>query len=347
VWSGDNQAKDEHILLGVLLNNQMGLAGVPFAGPDLGGYIGDGNKELYKRWVEVGVFSPYLRNHREQLAAANEPWAYGEEAETISKTYIEFRYRIMPYLYSKFRESSETGMPISRCLCIDDPFDEKVYEQKYQYEFLFGDALLVNPMTSKDKSKQTYLPPGEWYDLSSDERVAGGREVSAEYPVYRIPIFVKASSILPLQTKVLSTKDNPSDTLYVHVFYGADAHRFIYYEDDGSSLDYQRGAYYQRTIEFDPAGKKIAFGKPEGSYTSQFKKVALVLHGFDAQDRFRENGRPAVVQQAEMRILDPLADLEPLYFDKEQYRSLREKEATLPQKTLIVDNTTEIVISWD
>ena len=347
VWSGDNQAKDEHLLLGVLLNNQMGLAGVPFTGPDLGGYIGDGTKELYKRWVEVGVFSPYLRNHREQFGAANEPWAYGEEAETISKTYLEFRYRMMPYLYSKFRETSETGMPISRCLCIDDPFDEKVYDQKHQYEFLFGDALLVNPMTSKEKSKLTYLPRGEWYDLFSDERVAGGREVSAEYPLYRIPIFVKASSILPLQTKVLSTKDRPSDTLYVHVFYGADAHRFVYYEDDGSSLDYQGGAYYQRTIEFDPAARKIVFGKPEGSYASQFRKVALVLHGFGAQDQFRENGRSARVEQTDARILDPLGDLEPLYFDKVQFRSLRERETTLPQKTLIVDNTPEIVISWD
>jgi alpha-glucosidase len=202
-------------------------------------------------------------------------------------------------------------------------------------------------MTSKERSKSTYLPPGEWYDLFSDERVGGGREVSAEYPVYRIPIFVKASSILPLQSKVLSTKDKPSDTLYVHVFYGANAHRFIYYEDDGSSLDYQRGAYYQRTIEFDPAGRKIEFDKPGGNYASQFRKVALVLHGFATQDRFLENGRPAAIQQVEGRILDPLADLEPLYFDKEQYRSLREKEITQPQKTLIVDNTPEIVISWD
>ena len=347
VWSGDNQAKDEHILLGVLLINQMGLAGVPFTGPDLGGYIGDGNKELYKRWVEVGVFSPYLRNHREQFAAANEPWAYGEEAESISKTYIEFRYRMMPYLYSKFRESSETGMPISRCLCIDNPFDEKVYDQKHQYEFLFGDALLVNPMTSKEKTKSTYLPPGEWYEFFSDERVAGGREVSAEYPVYRIPIFVKASSILPLQTKVLSTKDKPSDTLYVHVFYGAAAHRFVYYEDDGSTLDYQRGTFFQRTIEFDPAGRKIVFGKPEGNYASQFKRVGLVLHGFGEQNGFRENGRPAAVEQTEARILNPLADLEQLSLDTEQYRSLREKETSLPQKTLIFENSPEIVISWE
>lgn len=347
VWSGDNQAKDEHIFVGALLNTQMGLAGIPFTGPDLGGYIGDGNKELYKRWVEMGVFSPYLRNHREQFAAANEPWAYGEEAEAISKTYIGFRYRLIPYLYSTFHDASQTGMPISRCLCIDNPFDEKIYEQKYQHEFLFGDALLINPMTSKETTKQTYLPPGEWYDLFSDERTSGQREVSAAYPDYKIPIFVKASSILPLQTAVLSTKDKPSETLYVHIFYGGDAHRFVYYEDDGSTLDYQRGAYYQRTIDFDPLAKRIIFGKPEGNFVSHFKKIALVLHGFSAVDGFRANGAPVVTQQIVSRILDPLGDLEPLYFDKQQFQSLRDKETMLPQETLIVDNTPEIVVSWN
>jgi alpha-glucosidase len=346
VWSGDNQAKDEHILLGALLNNQMGLAGVPFTGPDLGGYIGDGNKELFKRWMEVGAFSPYMRDHREHLGAANEPWAYGEEAEIISKTYIGFRYRSMPYLYSEFHEASERGIPISRCLCIDNPFDGKVYEQRYQYEFLFGDALLVNPMTSKEKTGQTYLPAGDWYDIFSDERISGQRELSAEYPMYRIPIFVKASSILPLQTEVFSTKDKPSDTLYVHVFNGTAPHTFVYYEDDGNSLDYQDGAYYQRTIDFDPSEKKIVFGKPQGNYTSQFKKVALVLHGFGSQEGFRVNDSTVPAQKLASRILDPLGDLAPLYFDKEQFRSLRDKEPMLPQKMLTIDNAAEIVISW-
>lgn len=347
VWSGDNQAKDEHILLGALLNNQMGLAGVSFTGPDLGGYIGDGNKDLYKRWVEVGVFSPYLRNHREQNAASNEPWAYGEEAEAISKTYIGFRYRLLPYLYSKFRETSETGIPISRCLCIDDPLDEKVYQQKYQYEFLFGDAMLVNPMTSKESSKQTYLPAGDWYDLFSDELIQGQREVGSDYPAYRIPIFVKASSIVPLQTEVQSTKDLPSDTLYVHVFYGSAAHRFVYFEDDGTTLNYQRGDYYQRSIDFDPSAKKIVFSKPEGSYASHFKKIAVVLHGFGSHAGFRTNNGAASIEEITSHLLDPLGDMEPLYFDKEQFRSLRDKEKMLPQKMLIVDNTSEIVVSWD
>ena len=170
VWSGDNQAKDEHILLGALLVNQMGLAGVPFTGPDLGGYIGDGNKELFRRWIEVGVFAPYLRNHREQYAAANEPWAYGEEAEAISKAYIGFRYALMPYLYSIFYEAAESGMPVSRSLAIDYSFDANAYKPDFQYEFLFGPGILVNPMTSKEQAKSTYLPVGKWYDLFTDER---------------------------------------------------------------------------------------------------------------------------------------------------------------------------------
>eukprot|EP01136_Pigoraptor_vietnamica_P023743 Opistho-1_new@76164 len=191
VWSGDNQAKDEHILLGVLLNNQMGLSGIPFVGPDLGGYIGEATKEMYTRWVEVGVFSPYLRNHRGQYQMANEPWVYGEEAEAISKTYIEFRYQMMPYLYSKFYETSKTGIPIARSLCVDYPFDSNVYSLNYQYQFMFGDALLISPLTSKEKSKTIYFPKGQWYNIFTDEKIEGGQEVSKDFPLYNLPLYVK------------------------------------------------------------------------------------------------------------------------------------------------------------
>ncbi len=213
VWSGDNQAKDEHILLGALLMNQMGLSGVPFTGPDLGGYIGDGNKDLYRRWVEVGVFAPYLRNHRQQYAAAGEPWAYGEEAEAISKAYIGFRYALMPYLYSTFYEATQTGMPVSRSLAIDHSFDANVFRPQFQYESLFGPGLLVNPMTSQEQRKSTYLPAGSWYDIFTDERLDGGRVVSADYAGHRLPIFAKASAIIPMHGEVQSTRDDPGPVL--------------------------------------------------------------------------------------------------------------------------------------
>lgn len=337
MWSGDNQAKDEYLLGGVLLNSQLGLSGVPFVGPDLGGYIGDGNKELHKRWVEVGVFSPFVRNHREFFANASEPWSYGEEAEAISRTYIGFRYRLMPYLYSKFYETAQTGIPVARSLCIDEPFDARVFDPAYQYEFLFGDALLVAPLTSAEKYKKIYLPHGQWYDLYSDSLLPGDNETGREYPIYRLPLFVKASSILPMQSLVQSTKQKPTDTLRVHIFYGAEDNRFVYYEDDGATFDYQQGHFCRRTIGFQPADKQIVFGPQEGDYSSGFRYIEAILHGF-----------PAVTgsQPGTSRLLDPLEGMEDLY-DPALFRALREAEPPVRTQTITFAYSKEqMTIKW-
>jgi alpha-glucosidase len=347
VWSGDNQAKDEHILLGVLLINQMGLSGVPFTGPDIGGYIGDGNKELYRRWIEVGVFSPYLRSHREQLAAANEPWAYGEEAEAIAKSYLEFRYQLLPYLYSTFYEASQTGMPISRSLSIDNPFDASIYERKYQYEFVFGDALLVNPLTSREDTKTTYLPAGQWYDAFTDQTLAGGQQVTAPYPAYKLPIFVRASSIIPMYGKLQSTSDDPGEVLTVHVYYGSEAHQFNYYDDDGRSLNYRAGDYYRRTIGFYPDQRRLVFSRPQGNYPAPFKRIRLVLHGFSALRTVTVNNQPLIAQPTTVRLLDPLIYLQDVYNDKGFVQGLRDQDAMAPQQTVLFDDAAELVVRWD
>jgi alpha-glucosidase len=337
MWSGDNQAKDEYLLGGVLLNTQLGLSGVPFVGPDLGGYIGDGNKELYKRWVEVGVFSPFVRNHREFFANAGEPWAYGEEAEAISRTYIGFRYRLMPYLYSSFYATSQTGIPIARSLCIDDPYDPKVFDPAYQYEFLFGDALLVAPMTSTEKYKKMYLPLGDWYDLYSDSLLPGAQETGMEYPVYRLPLFVKASAILPLQSLVQSTKQKPGDTLSVHVFYGREKNEFIYYEDDGATFDYRQGHFCRRSIEFDPKARQIVIGSPTGDYPSGFGPIEVILHGFPAVS----GARPATT-----RLLDVLEGMEDLY-DPATFRALRDAEPVIRTQAITLTKSKEqSIIKW-
>jgi alpha-glucosidase len=346
VWSGDNQAKDEHILLGTLLINQMGLSGVPFTGPDLGGYIGDGNKDLYRRWVEVGVFAPYLRNHRGQYTAANEPWAYGEEAEAISKAYIGFRYRLMPYLYSAFYEATQTGMPVSRSLAIDSPFEARVYDPKFQYAFLFGPGLLVNPMTSAEQAKSTYLPAGQWYDLFTDERLEGGRVIDAEYAGHRIPIFAKASAIIPMQREVQSTRDDPGPVLNVHVFHGSERSEFVHYDDDGETLDYRKGEFRKRVIAFDPAAKQLSFSRPEGRFASPFRRIRLILHGFDSVSGVTVNGTAAQVESQVVRMLDPLEALSDVYWNKQMLEDLRQREPMKPQATLEFDDAPEIVVRW-
>ena len=344
VWSGDNQAKDEHILLGALLVNQMGLSGVPFTGPDLGGYIGDGNKDLYRRWVEAGVFAPYLRNHRQQYAAAGEPWAYGEEAEAISKAYIGFRYALMPYLYSAFYEATQTGMPVSRSLAIDHSFDADVYGPQFQHESLFGPSLLVNPMTSREQRKATYLPAGAWYDIFTDERLDGGRVVSADYAGHRLPIFAKASAIIPMHGVVQSTRDDPGPVLYVHVFNGADPNEFVLYEDDGETLDYRKGQFRRRTIAFDPATRQIAFSRPEGKFESPFGRIRLILHGFGEIRGATVNGQDSSLQSQVVRMLDPLEALADVYYDERYLESLRQMEPMKPQAILEFDDAERIVV---
>ncbi len=339
VWTGDNTASDEFLLGGVLLNNQMGLSGIPFVGPDLGGYIGDGTKELFIKWMEVGVFSPYLRNHKGFFTTANEPWSYGEEAEAIAKTYIGLRYRLMPYIYSAFYEASTTGMPVARSLCLDYPFEEKVYNNLFQYQFLFGDALLIIPVTSQEKVKKAWLPAGEWYDLFTDELIAGDKEWLQEIPVYQIPIYVKASSVLPLQSLVQSTKDEPLDTLFVHIYNGNVKKSWLYYEDAGDGFDYQKGNFCKRNIEFNPATNQLIFGRQEGDFSSKFKKLKVILHGFNEEFHVvLINQADLKLEDCSIKILDGLENLAD-YYDKNYYKSLREAEPVLRQKMFVINNS--------
>lgn len=347
VWSGDNTASDEGLLNSVLINNQLGLSGISFCGHDIGGFIGDGSKELFKRWIQVGVFSPFCRNHKGCAGVAGEPWAYDDEAGAISKTFIEFRYRLMPYTYAAFQQASETGMPIARSLCINYPHDDKVYDAKYQYEFLFGDAMLVVPVTSLEKTKKMYLPKGDWYNLYSDEKTSGDKEWTEEVPVYQLPVYIKASSIIPMQTLVQSTKEKPGDTLLLHVFKGSESNSFTFYEDAGDGMSYKDGDYSKRIMQYDAANNAITLSAQQGKYQSAFRKIQLVLHGFDDVANVRvNNGGNLSLSKVSMPLIDALAALSDIY-DAGTYAQLRSAAKSAIQKVVTIDNSSaEIIVRW-
>lgn len=347
VWTGDNTAKDEYLLGGALLNTQLGLSGLAFTGDDIGGYIGPTSKELFTRWIEAGAFEPFMRNHKEAFALANEPWSYGEEAEAIAKEYIGFRYRLMPYLYSKFYESTQTGIPVVRSLCIDHPFDGKIYENPYQYQFLLGDAILIAPVTPSEKTKKVYLPEGKWYDLYTDEVIQGNREMTRECGIYEIPLFVKGSSVIPMQGLVQSTKDNPGDTLIVHIYNGDEKNVFEYYEDDGATLNYKNGLFFKRIITFDPGKDEVIFSKAVANILSPIKFIRIVFHGFDTMKEVKVNGKAVKADNLVVKLLDGLRYLEDIY-DPGYYAGLRAAEKNAGQKTVVISNLhNEIVIKWD
>jgi alpha-glucosidase len=280
VWTGDNSATDEHLLFGQRLVNSLGLTGMSLIGVDIGGFMGNPTPELMVRWNSLGVYTPMFRNHSAKGMVMREPWEWGDDNEAIIKKDIEHRYKLLPYIYSGFYQSHQTGLPLSRTLAIDYTDDENVFDTKYQNQFLFGDVLLVAPVISTAKTADVYLPEGNWYRLSSDEEFKGGVVITVDAPLTNLPVFAKAGAIIPMQNVIQSTNEVGDGILLLHIWNGDTANTFVYYEDDGTSYKYQDGIYYKRTISFDPQKKTITLSVVEGTFVSKYKMLKIVLHGF-------------------------------------------------------------------
>lgn len=341
VWTGDNVATDEHMMVGVRLVNSLGLTGVAYAGYDIGGFIGNASENLFTRWVQVGAFSPFFRGHSMINSKASEPWSYGEQAEEISRNFIKLRYKLMGYLYSLFYEASQTGMPVSRSLAIDYSHDPLIYDGKYQNQYLFGPSILVAPLESDKELSKVYLPEGEWFELFTDEHYGGNTEIIADCGIQRLPVYVKGSSILPVLPKANTNTKNLGDTLEVHVYAGKESNSFVYYEDDGESFDYESGSFYKRSIDFNPDRKEIKLNEVEGDFTSRFSHLAICFHGFEDISNFTLNKIESPSETHSYRFIDPIANFDPFGNDTGEWLKINNIQSV---KTHLTNS--EITISW-
>lgn len=286
IWTGDNVSSDAHMLLGVRLINNIGLSGVPFCGMDIPGFSGGGllDNELYARFVSIGAFSPFFRIHAARNTRAQEPWAFGEWVEETAKEYTEIRYQLLPYIYSCFYESTQNGMPVQRSLGFVNAFDPLIFDERYENQYYFGPSILVAPVISTQNFTKLYFPEEGYYDFFTDVFYPHKGEFIVEStnskPKSKLPVFVKAGAIIPMQKIIQSTADNPGDTLMVHIYFGRDENSFVYYEDDGISFDYKNGSFFKRLITYNPSKYSIKFSKPEGIYNSKFSFIKLIFHGF-------------------------------------------------------------------
>lgn len=296
IWTGDNVGSEEHMMLGCRLVNSLGLTGMPFCGTDVGGFMNsDATATLFSRWVSIGTFTPFFRVHKNYDYKMSEPWSYGAITEDNVRNYISLRYKLLPYIYSAFYKASLTGIPVAQSLAIDYTFDEKVYYYAYQNQYMFGPSLLVAPVESTKELTKVYFPAGEWYDFFTGKKYEGNTEVAVDCPLEKLPVFAKAGSIIPMQGVVQSTMEKPSDTLFVHVYFGKNKTDYFYYEDDGSSYNYEKGDSLIKQIAFDPKMKQIRLYEPWGNYQSKFKKIQLILHGFENCRNIMNNGGVAEI----------------------------------------------------
>ena len=282
LWSGDVAKSFEGLAVQAKLMLNAGLSGLGWYHSDIGGYCcGSSPSELYIRWLQLGTFAPVMRAHGS--GGPTEPWGFGDQALSISREFIQLRYRLLPYLYTLSQEYSATGVPPVRPLFFSDPANGALANESRAW--LFGSDLLVAPVvTDGARSVVFNAPAGEWVDWWSGATMQGGTEVTAPAPLERIPIFVRSGSILPLGPVMRFSDERPLDTLtlLVHPRTGVPASTAIY-EDDGISRAYRQGALSTLSVEqtwtqfFGVPAMVFQYTSSGGSYAGKPLERTVVL----------------------------------------------------------------------
>ena len=194
-WGGDPQSDWEGLAASIRGALSWGMSGGPYHSTDIGGFYGSEqpSAELYLRWLQMSVFSSHMRAHG---IGAREPWTFGEEAEAIARQWIEFRYRLLPYLKSVIAQATKTGLPVMRAMPL--AFPNNALTRGYETQFMCGDALLVAPIVAPGGEVEVALPPGAWYDLASKQRIPGRQVIRYRAALDRFPVFGREGHALPL-----------------------------------------------------------------------------------------------------------------------------------------------------
>ncbi|PLR78908.1 alpha-glucosidase [Bacillus sp. V3-13] len=279
VWTGDNRSFWEHLQMSLPMVMNLGLSGIAFSGPDVGGFAHDANGELLARWTQVGAFTPYFRNHCAIGFARQEPWSFGEKYEKIIKKYIELRYQWLPHLYSLFAEAHRSGTPVMRPLMLEYPHDANTYHLSDQ--FMVGDNVIVAPiMQPGTEHRAVYLPEGSWIDYWTGEEWAGGQHHLIKAGLDVLPIFIKKGSLVVQGNRKQSTKIK-DEKVTVHLYYGDNTdYSFKLYEDDGISFDYEHGKCLTKEMNVACQNGKVELTITDrGDFQPEWKTLELVIHG--------------------------------------------------------------------
>ncbi len=234
VWTGDNRSFWEHLQMAIPMCMNLGISGVPFCGPDVGGFAHDTTGELLARWTQVGAFTPFFRNHSALDTVQQEPWEFGEDIEAITKKYINLRYIWMPHIYSLFKEASDTGVPVMRPLLLEYPADPEVFN--LSDEFMIGDSVIIAPILHPDKNhRAVYLPKGTWINYWTGEEYSGQEYHLVKANLDTLPMFIKKGAIIALGQEKRSTEEKDKRVTF-HVYPSMDGGDYFFMKMTGGPL---------------------------------------------------------------------------------------------------------------
>jgi alpha-D-xyloside xylohydrolase len=269
VWSGDVNSDWVFFKKQIPAGLNYSISGLPYWTTDIGGFVSGnpddpGYRELFIRWFQFGTFNPILRVHGTRSTNQNELWSYGAEAQKILTNYDTLRYRLLPYIYSLAWMTTSEGYTPMRGLIMDFRTDE--HAASIGDQFMYGPAFLVNPVTDPGvNSRRIYLPKTKWYDFWSGGLVEGGRMIDRAAPIDKLPLFVRAGSIVPMGPEKQWSTERPEDPIELRVYRGADAD-FTLYEDENDGYNYEKGAYATIAFHWNDAKQRLTIGARSGAF---------------------------------------------------------------------------------
>ena len=269
VWSGDVDPNWETFRRQIPAGLNLSVSGLPYWTTDIGGFVSanpddPAYRELYVRWFEFGAFCPIFRAHGTRTTNQNEIWSYGPDAQKILTAYDKLRYRLMLYVYSTAWRVTHEGYTLMRPLVMD--FRTDVRAQNIGDEYLFGPAILVAPVTEPGATqRRIYLPSAKWYDFWTGAAQDGGAAVDVAAPLDRMPLLVRAGSILPLGPDIEFAADKSNDPIELRVYRGADGD-FALYEDENDTYDYEKGVFATIPLHWDDAKQTLTVGDRAGKF---------------------------------------------------------------------------------
>ncbi|MFP5235140.1 MAG: TIM-barrel domain-containing protein [Acidobacteriota bacterium] len=287
VWSGDVIGTFPVFKKQIAAGLNFELSGIPYWTTDIAGYGWPYERdtrdpkyqELYTRWYQFGAFCPIFRTHGHRTNNTNEIFSYGPQVPTLIQ-YDKLRYRMLPYIYSLAWKVTSGDYTIMRPLVMDWREDANVRFIGDQY--MFGPSILVNPVTEEGATqREVYLPPAPaWYDFWTGEKLEGGKRIMAPAPLNRIPLYIKAGSILPLGPEVQYATEKPDAPITLRIYRGADAD-FTLYEDAGDTYDYEKGQHATIPLHWNDAAGTLTLAARQGSYPGmpQNRDFRIVLVG--------------------------------------------------------------------
>ena len=291
-WSGDIGTRWEDMRAQMTAGLNYSMSGIPFWGMDQGGFCvesryvaaqqlydrtGQENedlkewRELQCRWNQFGAFIPLFRSHGQW--PLREIWNIAPDDHPAYQSFVYYdklRYQLMPYLYSLAGWAHFKDYTLMRALVMDFNGDRKVEDIGNQW--MLGPALMACPVGYyKARNRSVYFPKQcGWYNLYTNEYIAGGQMQVVDAPYEQIPVFVREGAIIPFGPEMQWSDEKPAELINLYVYAGQDG-QFQLYEDEGTNYNYEKGKYATIDITYDDATKTVSFGARKGQFNGMLK----------------------------------------------------------------------------